>query len=93
MLKTKQVIPDADVSVLSALKNGSMMVTLSAVICGWGCLIRKQFGRNNPGRLGIKRINQQRDCEKEISRIVKAFKELEMHHTISACQSMHALVF
>ena len=43
MLKTKQVIPDADVSVLSALKNGSMMVTLSAVICGWGCLIRKQF--------------------------------------------------
>lgn len=45
MLKTKQVVAETDVSVLSALKNGSIMVTLSAVICGWGCLIRKQFGK------------------------------------------------
>lgn len=43
MLKTKQVIPETEASVLSALKNGSIMVTLSAVICGWGCLIKKQF--------------------------------------------------
>ena len=43
MVKTQQVMPDTDVSVLSALKNGSLMVTLSAVFCGWGCLIRKQF--------------------------------------------------
>ncbi len=30
---------------MRALKNGSVMVTLSAVICGWGCLIRKQFAK------------------------------------------------
>lgn len=45
MLKTQKVLPEQDISVLGALKNGSMMVTLSAVICGWGCLIRKQFAK------------------------------------------------
>lgn len=45
MLKTKKVLPETEISVLNALKNGSMMVTLSAVICGWGCLVRKQFAK------------------------------------------------
>lgn len=45
MLKTKTELPEKEISVLDALKNGSMMVTLSAVICGWGCLIRKQFAK------------------------------------------------
>ena len=30
-------------SVIQALKNGSVIVSLSAVICGLGCIVRKQF--------------------------------------------------
>ncbi len=43
MLKTNKIYSETEISVLRALRNGSIMVTLSAVICGWGCLIRKQF--------------------------------------------------
>ncbi len=43
MLTQTKVQPEAEISVLSALKNGSAMVALSAIIWGWGCLIRKQF--------------------------------------------------
>ena len=43
MSKEKKLRSENDISVWYALKNGSFMVTLSAVICGWGCLIRKQF--------------------------------------------------
>lgn len=43
MLKAKAGSPASEINVPSALKNGSFMVTLSAVICGWGCLIRGQI--------------------------------------------------
>lgn len=43
MLKAKAGAPASEINVPSALKNGSFMVTLSAVICGWGCLIRGQI--------------------------------------------------
>lgn len=43
MLKTKAGLPASETSVPGALKNGSIMVALSAVICGWGCLIRGQI--------------------------------------------------
>lgn len=36
-------VSGGEVGVIGALRNGSAMVALSAVICGWGCLIRKQF--------------------------------------------------
>lgn len=43
MLKTKAGHPASEISVRNALKNGSWIVTLSAVICGWGCVIRGQI--------------------------------------------------
>ena len=30
---------------IHALKEGSVIVRLSAVICGLGCMVRKQFGK------------------------------------------------
>ena len=45
MFRAKAGTPADEISVPSALKNGSMHVTLSAVICGWGCLIRGQIGK------------------------------------------------
>ena len=52
MTNTKSIKPEDHISVSSALKNGSIMVTLSAVICGWGCLIRKQFVKGTLYLLG-----------------------------------------
>ena len=45
MFKKNNVPLDTQITVLAALKNGSAMVALSAVIWGWGCLVRKQFAK------------------------------------------------
>lgn len=45
MLTKTKVYPETEISVVGALKNGSAMVTLSSVIWGWGCLVRKQFAK------------------------------------------------
>lgn len=45
MTATNPVHTEGEIRVISALRNGSAMVALSAVICGWGCLVRKQFAK------------------------------------------------
>ena len=45
MGKAKRKQPSNQFGVVSALKNGSVIVYLSAVICGLGCIIRKQFAK------------------------------------------------
>lgn len=45
MGEEKRKQPSEEINVRNALKNGSVIVRLSAVICGQGCIIRRQFAK------------------------------------------------
>lgn len=56
MQKTDHSTALREPGVIGALKDGSWMVALSALICGWGCLVRKQFVKGAlylAGEIGI----------------------------------------